>query len=109
VQKCLLHVAVVTRPLKAVKFTDTSKLICPSRSRGTAAPSLPAQKPEPNKQKQRQPAFAEGDSCSPLLRRSHTWIAREIASKLLNVLDGIRALFIIRCRALPTNITGGYT
>jgi hypothetical protein len=41
-----------------------------------------------------------------LLTRSHTWIAREIASQLLNVLDGILALVSTRCRDLGTNITG---
>jgi hypothetical protein len=41
----------------------------------------------------------------PLLTRSPTWIAREIASQLLKVLDGILSLFI-RCRDLGTNITG---
>jgi hypothetical protein len=41
----------------------------------------------------------------PLLTRSHTWIAREIASQLLNVIDGIFALFFIGCRDLDTNIT----
>jgi Na+-transporting methylmalonyl-CoA/oxaloacetate decarboxylase gamma subunit len=34
-------------------------LICPSRSRGTAAPSFPAEKPEPEKKKRRQPEFAQ--------------------------------------------------
>jgi hypothetical protein len=42
----------------------------------------------------------------PLLTRSHTWIAREIASQLLNVLDDIFALSFIRRRDLGTNITG---
>jgi hypothetical protein len=40
-----------------------------------------------------------------LLTRSPTWIAREIASQLLNVLDDILALFFIGCRDLGTNIT----
>jgi hypothetical protein len=40
-----------------------------------------------------------------LLTRSDTWIAREIASQLLKVLDGILAVFIRR-RDLGTNITG---
>ncbi|HTE92641.1 MAG TPA: hypothetical protein VK678_03950 [Bradyrhizobium sp.] len=40
-----------------------------------------------------------------LLTRSHTWIAREIASQLLNVLDGILALFFIRGSDLAANIT----
>jgi hypothetical protein len=42
----------------------------------------------------------------PLLTRSHTWIAREIASQLLKVFDGILALFFLRYRDLGTNITG---
>jgi hypothetical protein len=45
----------------------------------------------------------------PLLTRSHTWIAREIASQLLNVLDAILALFFLRCRDLGTHITPRYT
>jgi hypothetical protein len=43
---------------------------------------------------------------APLLTRSPTWIAREIASQLLKVLDGILAFSFIRRRDLGTNITG---
>jgi hypothetical protein len=66
-QQRLLHVAVVTRPLKAVKFADTSKLICPSRRRGTTAPSSPAEKPGPKKKK---PSHVfGGDGCRGQRRR----------------------------------------